>query len=101
MSALANKYVSDPHDIVRSGQVVKVKVMDVDVERHRIGLSMRLDDEPGQPATRKRGGDQRGSGHGRRRTDRQGDRRGDRRGGNKAAPQGAMADALKKAGFGR
>ena len=101
VSALANKYVSDPHDIVRSGQVVKVKVMDVDVERHRIGLSMRLDDEPGQPATRKRGGDQRGSGHGRRRTDRQGDRRGDRRGGNKAAPQGAMADALKKAGFGR
>ena len=101
VSALANKYVSDPHDIVRSGQVVKVKVMDVDVERHRIGLSMRLDDEPGQPATRKRSGDQRGSGHGRRRTDRQGDRRGDRRGGNKAAPQGAMADALKKAGFGR
>ena len=71
--------------------------MDVDVERHRIGLSMRLDDEPGQPATRKRGGDQRGSGHGHRRTDRQSDRRG----GNKAAPQGAMADALKKAGFGR
>lgn len=101
VSALANKYVSDPHDIVRSGQVVKVKVMDVDVERHRIGLSMRLDDEPGQPATRKRGGDQRGSGQGRRRTDRQADRRGDRRGGNKAAPQGAMADALKKAGFGR
>ena len=75
--------------------------MDVDVERHRIGLSMRLDDEPGQPATRKRGGDQRGSGQDRRRTDRQVGRRGDRRGGNNAAPQGAMADALKKAGFGR
>lgn len=47
VSAMSHKFVSDPHEVVRSGQVVKVKVMEVDVERQRIGLSLRLDDEPG------------------------------------------------------
>ncbi|WP_434777248.1 Tex family protein [Neisseria sp. Ec49-e6-T10] len=42
ISALADKYVSDPHTVVKAGDVVKVKVMDVDVARKRIGLSMRL-----------------------------------------------------------
>ncbi|QPK80355.1 RNA-binding transcriptional accessory protein [Corynebacterium lizhenjunii] len=48
VSAMSEKFVEDPHQVVRSGQVVKVKVMDVDVERQRIGLSLRLNDEPGQ-----------------------------------------------------
>jgi uncharacterized protein len=47
VSALANKFVRDPHEIVKPGQVVKVKVMDVDEKRQRIALSMRLDDLPG------------------------------------------------------
>lgn len=47
VSALANKFVKDPHEVVKPGQIVKVKVMDVDVKRQRISLTMRLDDAPG------------------------------------------------------
>ena len=45
ISALANKFIKDPHTVVKTGDVVKVKVMEVDVQRKRIALSMRLDDE--------------------------------------------------------
>ncbi len=45
ISALANTFVKDPHTVVKTGDVVKVKVMEVDVKRQRIGLSMRLDDD--------------------------------------------------------
>ncbi|WP_076538264.1 Tex family protein [Shewanella sp. UCD-KL21] len=44
ISSLTDKFVSDPHTIVKAGDVVKVKVMEVDVERRRIALSMRLDE---------------------------------------------------------
>ncbi|ABE53539.1 RNA binding S1 [Shewanella denitrificans OS217] len=44
ISSLTDKFVSDPHTIVKAGDVVKVKVMEVDIERRRIGLSMRLDE---------------------------------------------------------
>lgn len=84
VSALSDQFVKDPHAVVRSGQVVKVKVMEVDVERQRIGLSMRLSDEPGKPAQR---------------APRSGKR--PQRGGAKPQAGGSMADALKKAGFGR
>ena len=47
VSALANKFVKDPHEIVKPGQIVKVKVLDVDEKRQRIALTMRLDDAPG------------------------------------------------------
>jgi protein Tex len=104
VSAMSEKFVTDPREVVRSGQVVKVKVMEVDVERQRIGLSLRLDDEPGQdrkPAKRERNkGGQRGG----RATNSQ-KPRGDRP--QRKNPQkdkqdnGSMADALKRAGFGR
>ena len=90
VSAMSNTFVSDPHDVVRSGQVVKVKVMDVDVARNRIGLSLRLDDEPGKknkpskPAGKKSAG-----------------KRGRRQAKNAQQAQGSMADALKRAGFGK
>ena len=48
ISALTDRYVSDPREVVKAGDIVKVKVMEVDVQRKRIGLSMRLTDEPGQ-----------------------------------------------------
>lgn len=48
ISALTDKFVSDPREVVKAGDIVKVKVMEVDVQRKRIGLSMRLKDEPGQ-----------------------------------------------------
>lgn len=44
ISALADRYVSDPHAVVKAGDVVKVKVLEVDPKRKRIGLTMRLDD---------------------------------------------------------
>ena len=96
VSAMSKQFVSDPHDVVRSGEVVKVKVMEVDVERQRIGLSLRLDDEPGQGPKRgggksagKPGGKQRRGGKGRGGVDKRG------------AQGGSMADALKRAGFGK
>ena len=48
VSALANRFVKDPHEVVKAGQIVKVKVLEVDVKRKRVALSMRLDDAPGQ-----------------------------------------------------
>lgn len=45
ISALSHQFVKDPHQVVKAGDVVKVKVMEVDVPRKRIGLSMRMDDE--------------------------------------------------------
>jgi uncharacterized protein len=48
VSALSHSFVKDPRDAVKAGDIVKVKVMEVDIPRQRIGLSMRLDDEPGQ-----------------------------------------------------
>jgi uncharacterized protein len=47
VSALANRFVKDPHEIVKPGQIVKVRVMEVDEKRRRISLTMRLDDAPG------------------------------------------------------
>lgn len=48
ISALSETFVKDPHSVVKAGDIVKVKVMEVDVQRKRIALSMRLGDEPGQ-----------------------------------------------------
>jgi len=48
ISALTDRYVADPREVVKAGDIVKVKVMEVDVQRKRIALSMRLNDEPGQ-----------------------------------------------------
>ncbi|MGH3435823.1 MAG: Tex family protein [Sciscionella sp.] len=93
ISAMSNSFVSDPRDVVKSGDVVRVKVLEVDVARKRIGLTLRLADEPGGRAER-RAPEQRKahSGGGGR----------DRRGGGtqRAAPAGgALADALRRAGF--
>lgn len=47
ISALANRYVKDPREVVKAGDIVQVKVMEVDIPRKRIGLSMKMTDEPG------------------------------------------------------
>ncbi|MFI8567271.1 Tex family protein [Rhodococcus sp. NPDC078407] len=111
VSAMSHNFVKDPREVVKSGDVVRVKVMEVDLPRQRIGLSLRLDDEPGgtggkdaargQQSERPRGqGRAAGPDQGNRRDARpQRDRRG---GGQQAAPAaGSMADALRKAGFGK
>jgi uncharacterized protein len=51
ISALAARFVKDPREVVRAGQLVKVKVMSVDLPRRRIGLSMRLGDDSTQAST--------------------------------------------------
>ncbi len=50
ISALSHRYVKDPHDVVKAGQIVKVRVLDVDLKRQRIALTMRLDDAPATAA---------------------------------------------------
>ncbi|MEU8312265.1 Tex family protein [Micromonospora sp. NPDC048887] len=118
VSAMSHTFVKDPRDVVKSGDVVKVRVLDVDVPRKRISLTLRLDDEApagGRPATGGPGGEQRG---GRRGSGQRGDGGGQRggqgerggprggqsprqgRGGGSAAPvNDAMAEALRRAGL--
>jgi uncharacterized protein len=56
VSALANRFVADPREVVKSGQVVRVKVLEADPERKRISLTLRLDDEPAAAGDRSAGG---------------------------------------------
>jgi len=46
ISALADKFVKDPREVVKAGDIVRVKVLEVDIPRKRIALTMRLGDEP-------------------------------------------------------
>ncbi|MBL8444708.1 MAG: RNA-binding transcriptional accessory protein [Zoogloeaceae bacterium] len=101
ISALAERFVKDPHSVVKAGQVVKVKVLEVDLPRNRIALTMRLSDEA-QP----KGGDAARTGErhpGRGGAPRGNDQRGMRNdparkdSSAKPAAGGAMADALAKA----
>jgi protein Tex len=60
VSAMSTKFIKDPHEVVKAGQIVKVKVLEVDAKRQRISLTMRLADEFG--ATGTAGGAQRSGG---------------------------------------
>ncbi|PLR37064.1 RNA-binding transcriptional accessory protein [Chimaeribacter coloradensis] len=55
ISSLADKFVEDPHTVVKAGDIVKVKVLEVDLPRKRIALTMRLDEQPGETAARRSG----------------------------------------------
>ncbi|CAA7617907.1 Tex family protein [Magnetospirillum sp. SS-4] len=46
ISVMANRFVKDPHEVAKPGDLVKVKVLEVDIKRKRIALSMRLDEQP-------------------------------------------------------
>ncbi|OFT35823.1 RNA-binding transcriptional accessory protein [Corynebacterium sp. HMSC08A12] len=87
VSAMSEQFVKDPHDVVSSGEVVKVRVVDVDVPRNRIGLSLRLQDEPKAPTANGKSKPKKGA---RRKPNPR-----------NQAPQGSMAAALKNAGFGQ
>ena len=118
VSAMSRSFVENPHDVVKSGEVVKVKVLDVDVPRQRISLTLRLDDEiaagdggeAGRPGgQQRRGPRQGGSGRGessqgspKQGRPKQGGRQGSRDTRSDAPPaSGSMADALRRAGFGK
>ena len=110
VSAMSNTFVADPRDVVRSGEVVKVKVMDVDVARNRISLTLRLDDEPGAQSAAPKGSAAKGSVAKKPAGKRAGApagaparaQRGKGAGemGRREAA-GSMAEALRKAGFGK
>ena len=59
ISSLSNKFVDDPHTVVKAGDIVKVKVLEVDLQRKRIALTMRLDEQPGETNARRGGGNDR------------------------------------------
>ncbi|GAB3132110.1 Tex family protein [Microbispora hainanensis] len=122
VSAMSNSFVKDPRDVVKPGDIVRVKVLDVDLQRKRISLTLRLDDETA-------GGGRRGGPNGEARDDRQegrrgqprqnqsrqnpsrqgqggqnqngrgGSGRGNGRGSGGAPLGGAMAEALRRAGL--
>jgi protein Tex len=56
ISALSHTFIKDPREAVKAGDIVKAKVMEVDVARKRIALSLRLDDVPGEKAESSKGG---------------------------------------------
>jgi uncharacterized protein len=114
VSALSHNFVKDPREVVKPGDIVRVKVLDIDIPRKRISLTLRLEDEVAKDAGQRDqqggggGGARRGGGGGRPegggkaggqqqgRGDRQ---RQDRGGQQRNAPSGAMADALRRAGL--
>jgi uncharacterized protein len=119
VSAMANRFVSDPREVVKSGQVVRVKVLEADPDRKRISLTLRLDDDPaaGRTGSGRAGGGAQGAG--RAPAPNAGSRR--EQGGkparnvpspgrppappapakNEAPVNTAMAEALRKAGLGK
>ncbi|WP_423202262.1 Tex family protein [Herbihabitans rhizosphaerae] len=100
VSAMSRKFVSDPREVVKSGDVVKVKVLEVDVARKRISLTLRLDDEPARdkPADRQRQGQGQGQRPPRDRKPQQQQQQ-RRQGQRDSGGGGAMADALRRAGY--
>ncbi|CAN0621265.1 putative RNA-binding protein YhgF [Burkholderia multivorans] len=89
VSAMSTKFIKDPHEVVKAGQVVKVKVLEVDIKRQRISLTMRLDDDAVPGGTAARSGQQ----------DRGGASRGQARPAGRSRepePGGAMAAAFAK-----
>ncbi|MDO5507695.1 MAG: Tex family protein, partial [Corynebacterium casei] len=91
ISAMSNSYVSDPHEVVRSGEVVKVKVLEVDVARKRISLTLRLTDDAN---AEKSSAPKKNSAPRKKQPQSK-----NPRGKQQSAPRGSMADALKNAGF--
>lgn len=99
VSAMSKTFVKDPRDVVKPGDIVKVKVLDVDVPRKRISLTLRLDDEAAPQDRAAGGGGERRQRGGRPPQQRQGRGGG---GGSRRAPapsNSAMADALRRAGL--
>jgi uncharacterized protein len=106
VSAMADRFVSDPHEVVRSGQVVRVKVIDVDLDRQRIALTLRLGDTPQRGQGKGKGADRAATprrddanrGQTKRPNPNPGKKSGARESNQSA---GSMAQALRDAGFGR
>ena len=114
VSAMSTSFVQDPHEVVSSGQVVKVRVVDVDVQRQRIGLSLVLSSDATSSGKNSASrGEQRNGGKGSaqgsgtrgaggKKNNRGKDQRGQqgsKQGSKHGSGGGSLADALRKAGF--
>lgn len=95
ISSLSNRFVEDPHTVVKAGDIVSVKVMDVDIARKRIALTMRMDEEP-ETMTR------RGAANDKPQTEKRNEKRNTSRPARNDTPAGnsMMGDALSAA-FGK
>jgi protein Tex len=91
VSAMSKTFVKDPRSVVKPGDIVRVKVLEVDQPRKRISLTLRLDDEIGTQPPRSSG------------TERVAAKRNVADGPSRNAnpPDGALADALRRAGLRR
>ncbi|WP_375056830.1 Tex family protein [Zobellella sp. DQSA1] len=96
ISALTDRFIKDPREVVKAGDIVKVKVLEVDLQRNRIALTMRLeqsaaDQAGGKPRRDERNQGSRGTGGNKSQTGNRPARR------EQPAPQGAMGAALAAA----
>jgi uncharacterized protein len=92
ISALSHTFVKDPREVVKAGDIVKVKVLDVDIPRKRIALTMRMDDQPGEKNDGKpMAGNRAGT------SQKAGNRNNRSSGSGEKSQQGAMAGALAQA----
>ncbi|MGM0702495.1 MAG: Tex family protein [Pseudomonadota bacterium] len=99
ISALSDRFVEDPRSVVKAGDIVTVKVMSVDLERARIGLTMRLDDQPDEEGGKpRRSGEKRNASQGK--PPRKGADRGGRQG-DSGSQLGALGEALRQAQRGK
>ena len=100
ISALSDRFIDDPRSVVKAGDIVTVKVMSIDIPRKRVGLSMRLDDQPeAENGANKHSGSPKDQHNGARKP-----ARNQRNNANKAEapePMGALGAALLKARGGK
>jgi uncharacterized protein len=99
VSAMAHTFVKDPRDVVKPGDIVRVKVIDIDTDRKRIALSLRLDDDTSEAKDKSAKDSGRSDG-------RSGGKGGGRDAGRghrdrEPAGGGALAEALRRAGLGK
>jgi protein Tex len=94
VSAMSKTFVKDPRDVVKPGDIVRVRVMSVDIPRKRISLTLRLDDEPDRKTPAQASASASASAERKRPA-------APKRQPEKQQPGGSMADALRRAGFGR
>ncbi|QIZ49602.1 RNA-binding transcriptional accessory protein [Dickeya zeae] len=95
ISSLSDRFVEDPHQVVKAGDIVKVKVLEVDLQRKRIALTMRLDEQPGEGNSRRGGG--RDNANAARPSSQAGNKARPRQTSSTSAGNSAMSDALAAA----
>jgi uncharacterized protein len=93
VSAMSKTFVKDPREVAKPGDIVKVKVMEVDAARKRISLTMRLDDQPGLDGKQQQAGAPKGQGAAPKKMSAA------PKGGKPEAGGGAFADAFRRAGL--